>query len=380
MRSRHSGTLRKDGRWQIQVTLTTATGQTVRKKLVAPTQREVQAKARELINKTNYVAYESHSIERLIDAYRIEYAPHHGKGTWRKHEPCYVRLIQYFGQRNIRDIESPQVMAWLKDMRDSKQVAGSTIQGYRNVLSSLFRFARSLGWVDLNPVEGLGLPPGVSAKPKPRPKLTHAAYVKILDSENDLVLRSLWMILGETAFRVSEALALRRDDLFTYQDVYFVRGGSKTDAGMNREAPIPDELAKEFLERETWLFPDLSKGSIERRSRSKARHAAEPGGPLLYNHVGEKWREVLAKAGLDPRINIHQLRKFASSRWIENGIPETVIKETIGHTDIRTTEKHYYRLSREELLRMVPKMLSGIGSMSKSMSNDSVLIPPMGMD
>lgn len=358
MRAALTGTKRSDGRWQIVVTQTTVEGNKVRKTLYGATQREVQTKAREFLHGTGRTAHEAHDVSDLIGQYKLDRWPHLEKGTIRQHSPAYKWIEKGFGKTELRKIDPPSISRWMKGLSQQPTISGRTVQAYRNVLSTLFAYAVEIGWRNDNPAKGLALPAGVSAKPKPRPRLTPAGYRTLLEKEQDAVLRDLWEFLGETGMRPSEALRLTKADLFYSMDLYWARGGMKTEAGKGREVPIPDKLAHRLLEREKWLFPS-PKG--ER--------------PLNYRHVLDLWNERAKDAGLEDGTNPYQLRKLAISRWFANGLPDDVITALAGHTDIQMARSVYNRVGRERLMESAFSA-QYVGGMSSEGKGDA----PLGLD
>ncbi len=327
MRSALSGTKRKDGRWSVVVTQTRPDGTKARKTLYASTQREVQQKARDLLATEGRTAHLPHSVEDLIRIYKAERWENLAPGTKRQHGPAYKRIQAHF-VADVRDIDATTVARWLKSMATDASVGGRAIQAYRNVLSVLLGYAEDLGWREGNPAKGRALP--LSAEPKIRPRLTEQDFAAILEGETDEVLRDLWQFLGQTGMRPNEALILKRSDVFRSMDLWWIRGGMKTAAGINREIPLADDLAYRLLEREEWLFPF---GTCH----------------LLYNYVRDKWEERVRATDI-PYTNLYQLRKLTLSRWRHAGLPEDAIKAMAGHTSIEMTDRVYVRLGRDRLM------------------------------
>lgn len=352
MRSSLSGTKRADGRWQIVVTLTTVSGAKVRKAVYGATQAEVQRKAQELLFRESRTSHEAHTIADLIEVYGKDVLPTKSAGTKRQHSPAYIRLEAFFADKDLRSIRRSDVARFMRYVVDQASGDGfRAAQAYRNVLSSLMNYGLELGWIDENVAKGTPLPSGIVPKPKTKPRLTPDEYRRILEAEEDPVLRSLWATLGETGYRPTEALAMTRESLFRAIDCWWLRGGGKTEAGRNREVPLPDRLGHELAERTGPLFqhPDYGRA-------------------LNYDEARTRWEAAVRKAGIEPR-NMYQLRKLAISRWIAAGIGDDVVKTLAGHSSIRLTKDVYNRLSRERLM-LHSKEGRYVGGMSEIVSNE----------
>ncbi len=85
------------------------------------------------------------------------------------------------------------------------------------------------------------------------------------------------------------------------------------------------ELFREQVGKDkTWVFPSPKK--------SRSGHITEP---------GYAWLRVLEAAGIEEHATPHDLRRTFGSVLLRAGAPLEVVKETLGHRNIQTTEKHY---------------------------------------
>ncbi|KIQ20554.1 hypothetical protein RT97_28305 [Variovorax paradoxus] len=84
------------------------------------------------------------------------------------------------------------------------------------------------------------------------------------------------------------------------------------------------ELFREQVGKDkTWVFPSPKK--------SRSGHITEP---------GYAWLRVLEAAGIE-HATPHDLRRTFGSVLLRGGAPLEVVKETLGHRNIQTTERHY---------------------------------------
>lgn len=346
MRAPLSGTQRKDGRWQITVTLTRGDGAKIRKTIYAPTQREVIDKAHGLLYGTKRVAVQRHKIRDAWELWEREGWPRYSAGTKRQHTWAKPRIIAEFGDEDCREITAGKLLRWLRKLVDDPKLSGNSPKHLKSSFSAFYAWLLEIGWADMNPAREVTMPRGSRKNPQ-RPMLTAENYRRILQAEPDPVLRDLWETLGETALRPSEALQLTSDDLPYSLDMWWAKvRKSKTEAGTNREVPLPDSLAHRLKEREGPLFPGWNAGTH-----------------VKYRHLLHKWNEALDRAEV-PRTNLYQLRKMAISRWIASGMPDDVVKELAGHSTIRLTKDVYNRLGKDRLMTLFSGSPS-VGSLSK---------------
>jgi integrase len=360
------GHQRKDGRWQITVSLTTPAGAKKNKTLYAKTQRQVQIDATDLVKKTKRRAHDHRTIGNLIEAFKIDRWPAHclnaklpkpktpqkgklSEGAVRQHQPAYKRFLAYFRDRDIRDIDKVAVTRFVRSLElevEAGKITGRTVQAYRNVLSSLMTFAeQELGWLEENTAKGIKL--RASAKPRPQRRITPFEYNDILAKETNPVLHDYWELLGETGLRPERALHLTGNTIFYSMDIWWIRGGEKTPAGTDREIPLPDKLANRLMDRagaDGLLFPyDPSTSFNHPKKKSKEIRAYN------YRHIGDLWAKACEAAAV-PYTHLYMLRKMVISRWIASGLPDDVVKSLAGHASICLTKEVYLRLGRERLL------------------------------
>lgn len=142
-------------------------------------------------------------------------------------------------------------------------------------------------------------------------------------------------LMRGTGLRIAEALRmtpylLRRDGPHVY---YMVRRGKqKKGEGYKHDVvPLHPELATEIL------------GYIDgNRIRDN-----EPVFRVSKRQV-ERVFKAAAMASLGRPANPHQLRALYTKGLIDAGVPMEQASPMLGHSDLRTTRRHYYDLTLEE--------------------------------
>lgn len=333
MRAPLTGTKRKDGRWQITVTLTTVHGQKKRQTFYAPTQKEVQAKARDLIYETGREAPNEGSLSTLVEQYRKSILRFMSDGAKRQYEWAFAKFPDW----KLKEIDGPRVSRWLRSL---ESLSGRSIQVCRNVLKVVLEYGLELGWVKANPARGARLPK--SAVSSPRRRLSEAEWLKAVSTEGNERYAAYWRILGETGLRPSEALGLVEP---LVEDGFLQIGKSKTVAGENRIVPVSEETAK-YLKENPRPFP------------------------MDLHNVQRQWRKLL-KAAKIPHTNLYQLRKMRLTLWIASGISDDVVKEMAGHSSIELTKNVYTRIPMERVREALKEAQSvkGLSAESSKSSN-----------
>jgi integrase/recombinase XerD len=62
-----------------------------------------------------------------------------------------------------------------------------------------------------------------------------------------------------------------------------------------------------------------------------------PGQPLTERAVNYTLKGAAKRAGVNPAASIHWLRHAHASHAIDNGAPITLVSQTLGHADLKTT-------------------------------------------
>lgn len=157
--------------------------------------------------------------------------------------------------------------------------------------------------------------------------------------------RALLEFLYATGARVSEATALRLDDLFLKQNFVRLFGkGSK-----ERLVPI-GEIAI------TWLhqYFEESRPELE-RNRNKQEHVFlnNRGGKISRMGVWVILRRHVEAAGITKQASPHTLRHSFATHMLEGGADLRAVQEMLGHSKLGTTQiyTHLHRAYLKEVHR-----------------------------
>lgn len=108
-----------------------------------------------------------------------------------------------------------------------------------------------------------------------------------------------------------------------------------------REIPLPDflllKMAEHRGEESAYLLTGTSK-------------CMEPRG------VQRRFKNILKKCGI-PDTNIHSLRHWFASRWIENGFDNKALSEILGHSSIKITMDIYVHSDMEQKKAYINRMI-----------------------
>lgn len=173
--------------------------------------------------------------------------------------------------------------------------------------------------------------------------------IKYLEDNPDIINLGLLLIF-KTGLRVGELAALKRDDIedtiihvkrteISYkgedgQMVYEVRDFPKTDAGI-RDVVLPDNFK--------WVLRKI------RLQNSFGKYLFEQDGERIRTYVFRNRLYTVCRKIEATKKSPHKARKTYGSILIDSGVPESTVINQMGHTDIKTTKKHYYKNRRNTI-------------------------------
>jgi integrase len=264
----------------------------------------------------------------FLEARSGQVAPH----TLRTDRDNLAALPPKFIARPIGSVSESDVLALLTDLLSTR--AHSTVSRLRTTLSALWTWAVRERWTPTNPIRGVRMPSG-SVQAHDGAPLTLSVLTVIIDAQRARsphgALITEWLSLS--GLRWSELRALRVADL---QDIPFpaIRVLRAQSDGYAEKAP------KSARGRRT--VPLVA------RAYEIAREWASGKGPTDYLATsatglqlrGTYFRRAVAWTTTSPDHTIHDLRHYAASTWLRQGIPINQVAAWLGD-DPRTVLKVY---------------------------------------
>lgn len=165
--------------------------------------------------------------------------------------------------------------------------------------------------------------------------------------------RALVLLLVDAGPRVSEAAALRREDLDLERGQVTIRGGK---GGKDRVAFFSAETARclrEYL------------ATHNRREVFLGESANHPGEPLRARGIRSALARLARRAGLR-HLTPHLLRRTCGTELTANGVDEFSVADQFGHEDTSTT-RLYARLA-DERRRVVIQRASPVARLREEMT------------
>ena len=224
--------------------------------------------------------------------------------------------------------------------------SSNTRASVRERLRSFLRYCFECRWLDRIPAV-----PKVEADEPPTLPLTEAEYkrvlatidsvrplrsdakgvTRLLSPETKARLRGLIQLMRWSGLAIQDAVKIRRADIIQEKakGIYrVVTARQKT--GTHVSVPIPTEVAKEIL-----AVPSPNPEYIFWTGKSESRAQVIMWGSRYI-------RPLFESAGVrSGHMVSHRLRDTFAVDLLTKGVPMEEVSKLLGHTSIRTTEKHY---------------------------------------
>ena len=251
----------------------------------------------------------------------------------------FRQLLRYCKDIPLQDLNAKSLDQFISQ-RVSNSPAAAVL--YFRTLKAALSKAVVWGYIDENPFK----------KIKP-PKLKKSLPVFISKSEFEMVLNhtkaTMLKELYTTAFysgmRLGEIVNLVWDCVDFKRKIIIVKNinGFVTKSKKERIIPMNSKL-------ETLMIEKFS--SVNKANSNDYIFYRIKGIKLNEGFVSKKFKRAVRAAGLNNNIHFHTLRHSFASRLAQKGVSLFVIKELLGHEDIKTTQV-YSHLKTENLTEAI---------------------------
>ena len=231
---------------------------------------------------------------------------------------------------DIKDITEGHVRAYIRMLRQERDLKKSSISRHMGSLHSFYKFLLREHIVEENPTRFLPMPKREQRLPR---FLYYEEMEAVLDAPDDSLLgrrdRGILELLYATGIRVAEAAALDIGDIDRERGYVRVMGKG----GRERLQPLAGEA---ILVLDNYLEARRQTGQVVGNAE-----------PLFLNHRGQRlsdrsYRNILDKyvreAAIIKKISPHAIRHTFATHLLENGADIRAVQELLGHQDIGTTQ------------------------------------------
>lgn len=273
----------------------------------------------------------------LIDVY-IEYTKSNNL-SWKCNTSKAERFRTFFRNKRLNEITPIMVENYriqrkkeFKDKKQTKKISNATINRDIEILRKIFNIAIDNDWCDKNPAS--------SKKVKKFREDNHIIRSLSVEEEQALLeactckfkyLKNIIITALNTGMRKNEILGLTWDCV-NFQENFIAL--LKTKSGKSRNIPINVKL-REILQ--------------EQKELSTGNYVFEnPETHTRYSDLKRSFINVCKKANVK-NFRFHDLRHTAATRMASSNINLIVVKDILGHADIKTTMRYAHPVDEIKL-------------------------------
>jgi integrase/recombinase XerD len=304
-------------------------------------------------------------MSALLEKFEGEALPTLSAGTRRTYadslKPVRAYFVDQLGDPAVDSVRAAHVANFLTWRRVNRLDGKAplhlrTVQKDRTVLHRIFAFADRLEIRDGNPVARTERPKADSREPV---ILDAEQFEALLSAcEGRPMLHLYILTLGETGGRCqSEVLHLRWEDVDLAEGFLRIasgRDGHRTKSGKGRWVPLTPRLLtalrEHFAAYRFATYGGKRSPYLFHHTRTRRRHVA--GERVKSFRYG--FNKAAERAKLPAELHQHDLRHRRVTTWLAEGASPVLVKEAMGHSDLRTT-MGYTHLAREHLRALVPQ-------------------------
>lgn len=234
----------------------------------------------------------------------------------------YIRkakeIVKYFN-KPVEEVTTKELREFImKYLREEKKISERSCNYYNSVIRFIYDVV-----ID-KPINQKQLP--MFKKKRKIPKILSERELDIFfNACEEYKYKTIFMMIYGSGLRISEAVAIRVEDIDSKNKRIFVRNGK----GERERFTVLPEASIEML-RECY-------------KRYKPRHPEgymflnREGNPLKVERLRVYFRKYRRKAKIDEEFIVHSLRHSFATKLVEEGVPLVQVKELLGHSCIRST-------------------------------------------
>lgn len=264
-----------------------------------------------------------------------------------------THVIPYFGEKKMNEIIPADIIAWQKTIKENNKFSEAYLRMLQNQVTAIFIHAVKIYSLRINPcksVKKMGRSDDRSITFWTFDEYQH--FIRTYDTTSMHYL--MFEILFWTGMREGELLALTMNDIdFTQMSIHI----SKTYYRMNRQDIITEPKTDNSVR--TVAVPKFLMDDIKRYYERLYKYPRDARlFPIVAEALQHSMKRHIAKADVKP-IRVHDLRHSHCAYLIHQGIQPLLIKERLGHKDIKITLNTYGHLYPSEQ-KKVADMLNNL--------------------
>lgn len=265
-------------------------------------------------------------------------------------------IIPSLGARPVAEIRPRLVGQFLRHLSEDKGLGPATVRKVRTILSAVMAYAVSMEYTESNPVMKVA-PPALTGDERPAPTLEETARILMVAEADPAFLTYLW-VAAESGGRRGEVLGLRWSSLdfdagtMTIRHTVSigddgVKARPRTKSGKPRTIALSRPTLRHLLahrQRVSALLTEVSGRATEPKADAWVFSDRDLGlRPWRPDSTSRKFRLCKERAGVDPEVDLHGLRRTMISELLAADVDPKTVMGRAGHKTERVTMEVYAR-------------------------------------
>ena len=253
-------------------------------------------------------------------------------------EVSFSLFKEYFGDIQLNKIPIQELEKFFTETYQRTKQGART---YLIALKSAFNKAILWGYLEQNPFNKIKLP----KIPKNNPLfIQESEFEDLLKLEEDELLKSIYLFAFNTGLRLGEIINLRWRAIDFLEKIISVQNTNDFTTKGKQERKIPMNECVFIVLRDRYpKVIDIANDNFVFSCK---------GIRLNGDFVSKRFKKIIRKSKLNQELHFHDLRHSFASNLVKRGVSIFVVKELLGHQDVKTTQI-YSHLRTEDLRKSV---------------------------
>ncbi|MHA2217642.1 MAG: tyrosine-type recombinase/integrase [Candidatus Hodarchaeales archaeon] len=253
------------------------------------------------------------------------------KRSWKDDYYRLRKCISFFGDICLHEV-TPFEIEKFKAEKLKERITKSTVNRYLAILKKMFNTAITWGYIKNNPVRQIKF---FSEKDNLKERILYKDEEERLFKSSSKHLRPILVVALNTGMRRGEILNLKWENIdFQAKEIRI----ENTKSGRPRTIDINSHLLSELMK-------------LKSEAKDSLYVFLNPKTGKPYKKLQTSFNGARRRAGIE-NFRFHDLRHTFASRLVERGVDLIRIKELLGHSSVKVTER-YTHSNREEKKKAV---------------------------
>ena len=278
------------------------------------------------------VEFSKLKFKEISDKWLNEHSKNISEGTLKSYKLIYNQYVKDLDILVFSEIKLFHLQGHINKLRE-QEISTGTLKRVKSIISMIYSWAIKNEIADKNLADLIEIG---KHEAKVERRIFTSEEIKILWENQSEDLVDTILILLYTGMRINELMNLKKSDI--HLDKMGIITGSKTEAGRDRFIPINEKILP----------------LIKERMKNKTEYLVITNRFKPYTYAGYRkgFVNALYKLKIE-KHTIHDCRHTTATLLSNAGANPTAIKNILGHSDYKITEKIYTHKDEAELLKAI---------------------------